>query len=91
MRGRTQVGATLIDVLDDYADALAERGGRLYLTGVDEDVADVLRRAHKLDIGQGVHLFPEESVVLESTGAAVGAANEWLGRARKRSHRATVP
>ena len=29
------VGATLIETLDDYADALAEVGGRLYLSGVD--------------------------------------------------------
>src|SRR5690606_30626467 len=39
LRGRTRVGATLIDVLDDYADSLADVSGRLYLSGVDEDVS----------------------------------------------------
>ncbi|HEX7175676.1 MAG TPA: SulP family inorganic anion transporter, partial [Pyrinomonadaceae bacterium] len=33
LRGYTSVGATLVEVLDDYADALAEVGGRLYLSG----------------------------------------------------------
>jgi hypothetical protein len=30
---RSTVGATLVEVLDDYADELAEAGGRLYLSG----------------------------------------------------------
>lgn len=36
LRGYTRVGATLIEVLDEYADELAEAGGRLYLSGVDK-------------------------------------------------------
>ncbi len=91
MRGRTQIGATLIDVLDEYADDLAERGGRLYIAGVDEDIADALRRAHKLDIGGSVHLYPDDEVVLESTGAAVRAAREWLGRGKEKPHPAMIP
>ena len=43
LRGRTQVGATLIEVLDEYADELAEAGGRLYLSGVDERVSTQLQ------------------------------------------------
>jgi SulP family sulfate permease len=91
LRGHTQIGATLIDVLDEYADKLAERGGRLYIAGVDEDVADALHGAHKLDIGGSVHLYPEDDVVLESTGSAVRAAREWLGRGKAKPHRAMIP
>lgn len=32
LHGRPRVGATFIDVLDDYADDLKERGGRFYLS-----------------------------------------------------------
>jgi SulP family sulfate permease len=80
-RGRTRVGATLIDVLDDYADALAEVGGRLYLSGVDEDVARQLRLAGKLDLDRTVHLVPESKVIGASTKQAVASASTWLGRA----------
>lgn len=91
LRGRTQIGATLIDVLDEYADELADRGGRLYLAGVDEDVAGVLRHAHKLEIGEKVHVFVADEIVLGSTEAAVNAANEWLGRSQQRTHPTVVP
>jgi SulP family sulfate permease len=36
LRDRAHVGATLIDVLDRYAEKLERVGGRLYLTGVGE-------------------------------------------------------
>lgn len=91
MRGRTSVGATLIDELDDYADALAEVGGRLYLSGVDEDVMDQLRRAGKLDRDTNVQVFPANRIIGESTGEAVNAANEWLGRSRQNARPAMLP
>lgn len=79
LRGRTRVGATLIEVLDDYADALAEAGGRLYLSGVDADVATQLRRAGKLDLDRTVHLVEEDAVFGASTERAVASASAWLG------------
>jgi SulP family sulfate permease len=80
LRGRTRVGATLIEVLDEYADALAEVGGRLYLSGVDEDVGRHLRLAGKLDLDRTVHLVPESKVLGASTRQAVASASAWLGR-----------
>ena len=47
-RGYTRVGATLIEVMDEYADALAAVGGQLYLTGVEPKVGEQLWRAGKL-------------------------------------------
>lgn len=82
LRGRTRVGATLIDVLDEYADDLAEAGGRLYLTGVDEDVAEQLRRSRKLDLNRTVVVTPAADVIGASTERALGAARAWLGGAR---------
>ncbi|MDQ3802554.1 MAG: SulP family inorganic anion transporter, partial [Acidobacteriota bacterium] len=79
LRGYTSVGATLIEVLDNYADALADVGGRLYLSGVDEEVGKQLRRAGKLDLDRVVHLVPADAVFGASTEQAVAHASAWLG------------
>jgi SulP family sulfate permease len=79
LRGRTRVGATLIEVLDQYADDLAEVDGRLYLSGVEQRVATQLRRAGKLDLDRSVHLVPANDVLGASTMEAVGQARAWLG------------
>jgi SulP family sulfate permease len=82
LRGRTRIGATLIDVLDDYADDLREAGGRLYLSGVHADVAAQLQRAGKLELGREVWVAPAEEVIGVSTREAIAQANAWLGHAR---------
>lgn len=79
LRGRTSAGATLIEVLDEYADDLAEVGGRLYLSGVDERLATQLRRAGKLDLGRAVRVVPALDVYGESTTRAIESARAWLG------------
>ena len=82
LRGRTRVGATLIEVLDDYGDALADAGGRLYLSGVGKELAEQLQRAGKLDIGRGVHLSPADEIIGVSTDKAFADADAWLGSTR---------
>jgi sulfate permease, SulP family len=82
LRGRTQVGATLIEVLDDYADELAETGGRLYLSGVDARLSRQLRHAGKLDLNRTVRLVPADAIVGASTEQALAHAQAWLGNAR---------
>ena len=79
LRGHTQVGATLIEVLDDYADELAEVGGRLYLSGVDEEASEHLQRAGKLDLEGAVRLMPAGEDLGASTRQAVADARAWLG------------
>jgi SulP family sulfate permease len=82
LRGRTHIGATLVEVLDTYADALADVGGRLYLSGVTEPASKQLRSVGKLDLDNAVQLVPAEAVLGESTRRAVESANAWLGSAR---------
>ena len=82
LRGYTSVGATLVEVLDDYGDALAEVGGRLYLSGVDEEVSRQLRRAGKLDLDRAVHLVPADDIFGVSTEQAIAHASAWLGSTR---------
>jgi SulP family sulfate permease len=79
LRGYTHVGATLIEVLDSYADALAEVGGRLYLSGVEADVSEQLRRAGKLDLDRAVQVVPVDRIIGASTAQAVAHATAWLG------------
>lgn len=79
LRGRTNAGATLIEVLDNYADDLAEVGGRWYLSGVDERLAARFRLAGKLDLDHAVHLVPTLNVYGESTTHAIQNARAWLG------------
>jgi SulP family sulfate permease len=78
MRGRTQVGATLIDVLDHYADDLAAAGGRLSLSGLHPDVAEQLRRSGKLTPRDDVHLYEASATVAGSTQEAWSNARRWL-------------
>jgi SulP family sulfate permease len=85
LRGRTRVGATLIDVLDDYAADLAEVGVWLYRSGVEPDVARQLRDTGKLDPDEAVRIFPADAVVGASTSEAVAQAGVWLGRLRRLS------
>jgi sulfate permease, SulP family len=82
LRGYTSVGATLIEVLDNYADALAELGGRIYLSGVDKKVGEQLRRAGKLDLDRAVHVVPADPIFGASTEQAVAHASAWLGSTR---------
>jgi SulP family sulfate permease len=79
LRGRTRIGSTLIDVLDDYADDLRDVGGRLYLSGVHADVAAQLRRAGKLELEREVWVAPADEIIGDSTAAAIAEANAWLG------------
>ena len=85
LRGYTHVGATLIEVLDSYADALAEVGGRLYLSGVDAEVSAQLRRAGKLDLDQTAQIVPADRVIGASTAQALAHATAWLGGTRNSS------
>ena len=50
LRGRSHLGATAFTVLRNYADRLGQRGGRLYLSGVDPMVIESFQRTgHMVD------------------------------------------
>ncbi|HKS72444.1 MAG TPA: SulP family inorganic anion transporter [Terriglobales bacterium] len=83
LRGRTRVGATLIEVLDEYADELAEAGGRLYLSGVDQQLIQQLQKSGKLDLNQAVQVVPVQPELGAATQKALNSALEWLWRAKK--------
>jgi SulP family sulfate permease len=78
LRGRTQLGATAFVILDGYAGKLAEAGGRLYLSGVDPDLAAQLERARRVDVQGAVRVFPATEVIGDSSTLAIAEAEEWL-------------
>ena len=83
LRGRTNLGATLVDVLASYADALHAAGGRLYLSGLDPGARAQVARTGKLPLEGPVRLFEATPIVGESTRAALGDAEGWLASRRE--------
>jgi SulP family sulfate permease len=79
LRGRTFLGATFLKVACDYADLLDERGGRLYLSGLDPGVVEWLRGTGR--VGGPVQLAAATPVLGESTYNAYLAGATWLTRA----------
>ena len=45
LRGRTSLGSTFFGVIAGYAEALEAAGGRLYLSGVQDDMVDRFHRS----------------------------------------------
>jgi SulP family sulfate permease len=76
LRGRTSLGATFIKVASDYADRLAEVGGRLYLSGLQPSFTERLRDTGSIE--GPVRAFEATPVIGESTRAAYLDAEAWL-------------
>ncbi|MCE0488314.1 SulP family inorganic anion transporter [Ornithinimicrobium sediminis] len=83
LRGHEEIGATFIDVLDDYADELEAGGGRLYLTGLTEPMSRQLRLSAKLELDEAVHLRPAQPRLGASTVRAQEEARAWLAGRRE--------
>ena len=78
LRGRTTLGATAFIVLADYAERLRSAGGHLFLSGVEPDLLDQLRRSHRVDLRDAVTVVPASETILESTQQAYDDAEAWL-------------
>ena len=80
VRGNTQIGATFIEEINDYAEQLARRGGRLYLSGVTTKLALRILRSERVALDEEVILVPGEEILGASLREAVGLAHEWVDR-----------
>jgi len=78
LRGRTKIGATLVEVLANYAEKLHEANGRLYLTGISEGAYEQVVRTGKLRLTGPVRVYEATPVVWQSTHEAVADARTWL-------------
>jgi len=80
LRGRKAIGATLVEVLADYAEKLKAANGRLYLTGVDKKAYDQAVQSGKLRLTGPVRAYEVTPIVGESTREAYSHAQAWLVR-----------
>ena len=78
LRGRTHLGATLVSVLADYASLLKDVNGKLYLTGISEQVFKEVNHSDKLRINGPVKAFKVKPELGLSTHDAVVDAEAWL-------------
>lgn len=78
LRGRTKLGATLVEVLDNYAGKLEQADGRLYLTGISENAREQMIRTGKLQLSGPVQVYEATEVRGESTQEAHADAQSWL-------------
>ncbi len=91
LRGRSTLGATLVDVLSNYADRLAEHGGRLYLAGIGSDAHEQILRSGRLQLDGPIRAYPATAVLGQSTGKAVADARAWLRNSEGASDSSTSP
>ncbi len=80
LRGRTTLGATFFSVVSDYADQLADVGGRLYLTGLDPALAERMRKPEGDPLAGAARLYEATPLVGGSTRQAIEDASRWLVR-----------
>lgn len=78
LRGQTNLGATLIEVLSNYAGKLQDVDGQLYLTGISEGARRKMLQTSKLRLTGPVRIYEATSVRGQSTNEAYEDAQAWL-------------
>lgn len=79
LRGREEIGSTLIGVLQRYAKALQARDSRLMLVGVDAAVYEQLVRTKTLALLGEENVFLATPQLGRSVNQAAATAYAWLG------------
>jgi SulP family sulfate permease len=78
LRGRVGLGATAFKVLSDYAARLDAVEGRLYLSGVDPQIAAQFQRTGHLSAQGPMQMIEATPRLGESTLAALHDAEAWI-------------
>jgi len=78
LQGVSQIGSTFILVLERYAQRLQANGGKLILSGVNENVKAQLHRTETTDTIPEADIFMSGKVLGTSTKAAMQAAKAWV-------------
>jgi SulP family sulfate permease len=78
LRGRTSLGATLMDILLEYAKELSEANGRLYLTGIGEEAYEQVLRTGKFRRSGPIRMYEATAIRGQSTNQAHADAEAWL-------------
>jgi SulP family sulfate permease len=80
LRGRSTLGSTFLAMISPYAQRLESLGGHLYLTGLDDAVADKWERNHLPERIASIRLYRSTPHIGESTHAAYLNATRHLVR-----------
>ncbi|MEA1903298.1 MAG: SulP family inorganic anion transporter [Actinomycetota bacterium] len=78
IRGKSMMGATAFAVLSKYAGQLAEAGGRLYLSGVSEELISQFEQSGRIESSGPIDLFEATPLIGESTRLAFEEAESFL-------------
>jgi SulP family sulfate permease len=78
LRGRSSLGATLIEVLAKYSGELRAANGRLYLSGLSKRAQTRIEQSQRLRLTGPVHAYEATSLLGESTRRAMQDADAWL-------------
>lgn len=78
IRGKTNLGATVVDALSNYAEQLRSVEGRLYVSGVSDEALEHLLRTGEFRRQGDVRVYQAESIVMEATRRARRDAEGWL-------------
>lgn len=78
LRGRTSLGATFFRILASYAEQIGAAGGRLYVSGLDSDMAALLARTVPVTTEPPERVFGATPVLGEATWAAMHEARAWV-------------
>jgi sulfate permease, SulP family len=80
LRGRSKLSATAFIVLADYGERLACTGGHLFLSGVNTQLLEQLRRTRRVNLDSTVTVIPASETILQSTLTAHEEAENWLAK-----------
>jgi SulP family sulfate permease len=78
LRGRTSLGATFFSILTGYAGQVGAAGGRVYVSGLDPDMAEHMTRTESVSLSAPVRAFDATPTLGESTWAALHDAQAWV-------------
>ncbi len=77
LRGRPEIGATVLEVFRRYVNGLSQNDNKLILAGVDDTLMDQLTRTGMLQVIGEENIFKTTPVIGEAMNAAVLAGREW--------------
>jgi SulP family sulfate permease len=80
LRGKSEMGSTIITVLKRYAEALQANDGRLMLVGVDQATRDQLARSGALKVIGEENVFLATRELGAAMNQAAAVAHAWLGQ-----------
>lgn len=83
LRGKGELGSTIVSVLQRYAKALQARDSKLMLVGVDESMRDQLAKTGVLALIGAENVFLATPQIGAAMNQAVAAATVWLNQPPK--------